>query len=161
MATAFLLIEDGPLARTRIDLTSGSTSIGRKDVDFVLDDIHVGRRHAEIIGEDDAYYVVDLDSRNGTFVNGRELRPRERARLRDGDRLNIARVCNLVFHCSGSDSSSPVPVLVDDASESDSSSTVRSKLDVVPASASISATVSADVKLRSPVRHHARTRCAR
>jgi hypothetical protein len=63
----------------------GRLLIGRaRDCDIRLTDPNVSRRHAEVRREGAAYFVVDLDSTNGTEVNGRRLR---RARLEDGDTI--------------------------------------------------------------------------
>jgi pSer/pThr/pTyr-binding forkhead associated (FHA) protein len=52
-------------------LTSFPVEIGRgPDADVRLDDIYVSRRHCEIVATDAALVVHDLDSKNGTFVNG-------------------------------------------------------------------------------------------
>ncbi len=66
-------------------------TIGRAPrADFVLDAAMVSRLHcrltASAAGE---LEVVDLDSTNGTFVNGRRVR---RSGLADGDRLKVGRV---------------------------------------------------------------------
>jgi hypothetical protein len=61
--------------------------IGRsKDCDIQVADPNVSRRHAEIRQEGSAYWVVDLDSTNGTEVNGRRLK---RAKLRSGDTITV------------------------------------------------------------------------
>ena len=54
----------------------------------------VSRRHAAIIQDDDnqALYIEDLNSTNGTRINGFSLEPRRRYRLRDGDELEFGRV---------------------------------------------------------------------
>jgi len=54
----------------------------------------VSRRHATIIQDDDnkALYLEDLNSTNGTRINGFSLEPRRRYRLRDGDDLEFGRV---------------------------------------------------------------------
>ncbi len=54
----------------------------------------VSRRHASIIQDDDnkALYLEDLNSTNGTRINGFSLEPRRRYRLRDGDDLEFGRV---------------------------------------------------------------------
>jgi hypothetical protein len=54
----------------------------------------VSRRHATIIQDDDnkALYLEDLNSTNGTRINGFSLEPRRRYRLRDGDELEFGRV---------------------------------------------------------------------
>lgn len=72
--------------------------IGRKDnargifpdVDLGLDggyDAGVSRRHAILAHTNGAYTIEDLDSANGTFVNGQRLAPQTPARLTSGDEL--------------------------------------------------------------------------
>jgi hypothetical protein len=65
------------------------TRIGRApDNDIVVDNKRSSRYHAEIHWEKHHYVLHDLDSTNGTFVNGeRLLGPHQ---LKDGDRLEIA-----------------------------------------------------------------------
>jgi hypothetical protein len=54
----------------------------------------VSRRHAAIIQDEEnkALYVEDLNSTNGTRINGFSLEPRRRYRLRDGDELEFGHV---------------------------------------------------------------------
>lgn len=51
----------------------------------------VSRSHARITREQDAYYIEDLNSRNGTYVNDELLSYRQRQKLNSGDRLRFAR----------------------------------------------------------------------
>ena len=68
--------------------------IGRsKDCDIQVADPNVSRRHAEVRQEGAAHWVVDLDSTNGTEVNGRRLK---RAKLRPGDTITVGST-ELVF----------------------------------------------------------------
>jgi Protein of unknown function (DUF3662)/FHA domain len=72
----------------------GRAVIGRaKDCDIQLPDPNVSRRHAEVRQEGAAYWVIDLDSTNGTEVNGRR---QKRAKLRQGDRITVGST-ELVF----------------------------------------------------------------
>ena len=50
-------------------------SIGRSnDNDVCIDDLYVGRHHCQIVQHDNGTYtIVDMNSRNGTFVNGRRI----------------------------------------------------------------------------------------
>ena len=57
--------------------------------EIVLDDSSVSRRHAEVRFADGAWHVRDLESTNGTYVNGSRI---ETARLEAGDRLQVGRV---------------------------------------------------------------------
>jgi len=49
----------------------------------------ISRRHARLVRQGDMWSVVDLDSTNGTYVNGTELQPKVPAPLHDGDRLGL------------------------------------------------------------------------
>src|ERR1041385_6494073 len=61
------------------------TAIGRdRDNDIVLDSDSVSRRHAKLEHRDGDFYVIDLDSTNGTFVNA-EPEPVTTLQLRRGD----------------------------------------------------------------------------
>jgi hypothetical protein len=71
-----------------------SVVIGRsKDCDIRLADPNASRRHAEVRQEGTSYWLVDLDSTNGTTVNGRR---QQRARLENDDRITIGST-ELVF----------------------------------------------------------------
>src|SRR5208283_4426123 len=69
-------------------------SVGRDSANqLCLRDRAVSRRHFTISKTDVAFHLVDLDSHNGTFVNGIPVR---RKLLSHGDTLRIGR-CELVF----------------------------------------------------------------
>jgi hypothetical protein len=70
------------------------------DVDLDSDDpeAKVSRRHARITRRAGQYYIEDLGSTNGTFVNrGRRLLPGDRQPLRDGDEVIVGKTF-LKFH---------------------------------------------------------------
>lgn len=50
----------------------------------------ISRRHAEIYEENGAYYIKDLGSTNGTFVNGGRINKDEVAELSDGDNIKLS-----------------------------------------------------------------------
>ena len=75
-------------------LGSHGAVIGRsRECDLRVADGNASRRHAEVVREGDAYYVVDLGSTNGTELNGRRI---TREVLGDGDRITIG-ATDLVF----------------------------------------------------------------
>lgn len=49
----------------------------------------VSRKHATMIMRDNRLTLVDLDSANGTFVNGRKIGPKKPMRIRDGDHIKL------------------------------------------------------------------------
>lgn len=66
---------DGPFAEQALSLTRKLTLVGREiDNDLVLNDEISSRRHAVIQWENGRVHVRDLDSLNGTFVNGQSAR---------------------------------------------------------------------------------------
>lgn len=69
--------------------------IGRLNAcDICLSDVNASRRHAVLEREGDGWTVADLDSTNGTLLNGV---PVQRERLRDGDVIEIG-LTRLVYH---------------------------------------------------------------
>ena len=65
-------------------------TIGRATgADFIVDAGMVSRVHCRLTASGAAVEVIDLDSTNGTYVNGNRV---ERASLKDGDELGIGRV---------------------------------------------------------------------
>ena len=72
-------------------LSPGSIkTVGRAtNADLVLDVALVSRFHCRLEANDETLEVVDLDSTNGTYVNGERV---FRAHLIPGDRLKVGRV---------------------------------------------------------------------
>jgi pSer/pThr/pTyr-binding forkhead associated (FHA) protein len=65
-------------------------TVGRAPrADFIVDAALVSRIHCRLTAGATELEVVDLDSTNGTFVNGERL---GRATLRNGDKLGVGRV---------------------------------------------------------------------
>lgn len=75
--------------------------IGRgEECDIALPDRQVSRLHARIQWQEDAYYLVDLGSKNGTHLNGQEVGSTPAA-LHDGDEIQIALRFKLAFVDAG------------------------------------------------------------
>jgi diguanylate cyclase (GGDEF)-like protein/PAS domain S-box-containing protein len=91
-ATSPVLVLKTSAHTTRIPLNNGrSWSLGRNaDSTVVLPDRWVSRDHAEIqLLDNSEYYLVDLGSGNGSFVNGQRVTMP--VHLKDGDLLTIGR----------------------------------------------------------------------
>jgi pSer/pThr/pTyr-binding forkhead associated (FHA) protein len=90
--TALFRVEGGPgLSRGGTVEVSGSTVVGRgSDSDVQLDgDDFASSRHARLESRADGTWVVDLESTNGTFVNGKAVT--QPTRLRPGDVVRVGR----------------------------------------------------------------------
>ena len=86
---AVLLVKGGPDEGNTVPLSQGMTTIGRAPLnDIVLDHQGVSRQHAGIRGDSEGYWIADLGSRNGTFINGEGL-SNEPRRLRNFDRIEL------------------------------------------------------------------------
>jgi pSer/pThr/pTyr-binding forkhead associated (FHA) protein len=78
----------------RYVLDGPTASLGRsKECDCVLDDPNVSRRHAELRREGSTWWLVDLDSTNGTELNGKRV---QKAKLSEGDTITLG-ATDLVF----------------------------------------------------------------
>ncbi|HEV2801455.1 MAG TPA: FHA domain-containing protein [Pyrinomonadaceae bacterium] len=107
-AHAALVINRGRSAGKEFPVHEDEAYIGRwdadsgifPDVDLDSDDpeAKVSRRHARITRRGGQYYIEDLGSTNGTFINrGRRLLPGDRQPLHDGDEIIIGKTF-LRFH---------------------------------------------------------------
>ncbi len=55
-------------------------------------ELGLSRRHAKFINEDGILKVADMDSTNGTYINGIPLRPNQPQIMRLGDQLTLGKV---------------------------------------------------------------------
>ncbi len=98
---ALLLVKRGPNAGSTFLLTEPLTSVGR-NVDSVvfLDDVTVSRAHAAFErrdGDGFEWFVRDVGSLNGTYVNGEQV---DQTKLAPGDEVQIGKF-KLVFFSAG------------------------------------------------------------
>jgi transcriptional regulator with GAF, ATPase, and Fis domain len=82
-----LLVIGGPLKDSTFALPSGEIHIGRDPSNLLsISDPSLSRRHCALSRDGDSYKIRDLDSRNGTSVNGVTVKE---ARLRHGDQISV------------------------------------------------------------------------
>ena len=106
--------------------------VGRSsDLDMVLVEEMVSRKHARIAYENDAVVIEDLGSTNGTFVNGEKIK---RAQLKEGDRVLIGTSILKVIVMDGSSHEQARPNLEVVAAQRRTSSprTMSGSIDEVP-----------------------------
>lgn len=73
-------------------LNLGKTTIGRKKSnDIVLEDPeqYISRQHVYIISREGRYFVADINSRNGTRLQGKEIKGVGEVPLNEGDTIEI------------------------------------------------------------------------
>ncbi|MBD3673119.1 MAG: SpoIIE family protein phosphatase [Planctomycetaceae bacterium] len=88
---AFLKVLAGSAPGQIIELTEPQTVVGRHpDCQIVLDNAAVSRHHAQILESHGRFYLEDLRSRNGTFVNDSQVL--QRRELNSRDRIDICEI---------------------------------------------------------------------
>ena len=159
----YLSANNGPQAGKRYDLRADRTVMGRHpECQVVIDVGAVSRNHAAVARDGNDFYLEDLNSRNGTFLNDEPTKIMGRRLLKPGD---VVRVCEVSFTLH---SDTPMPfevgrpkgitdgpalgtLLVDDEG-GQSNSTIMSKLDVSTSSrGGVHVAASAEVKLAALV----------
>lgn len=84
---AFLDVIEGARRGERFLLGRGITHLGRKaENEVTLPDPNVSRYHAKVEYRDGIYVMIDMDSTNGTYVNGERIREKE---LSPGDHIRV------------------------------------------------------------------------
>ena len=72
------------------ELVGNSVFIGRSEEnDIQISDMSVSRRHLEIIDKDGRFYIKDLNSQNGTYVNGTQIDPDEYVEIKESNPIVI------------------------------------------------------------------------
>ena len=83
--------------------------VGRQDtLDVVLQDPSVSRRHAEILPTGDGWFLSDLGSSNGTYLNGEPVAKSERP-LQPDDVIQVGELSLRVVAVDAETGEAPVP----------------------------------------------------
>lgn len=97
---AALLIEVAGQKR-RLRVTKSLLTIGRaEECDATIADLKVSRQHAKLVMDGDDFYIVDCQSRHGTFVNGSRC---DRAKLKNNDEITFGAAGVKIVFCQGPD----------------------------------------------------------
>lgn len=73
------------------EVTSNPFTIGKSQTcNLVITDKVVSRHHAEVVQYGDKYFIKDLSSTNGTFINGNKLMADTDVELKDGQEIIFA-----------------------------------------------------------------------
>ena len=97
--SACLTVLTGTSSGQLYKLQKGNTILGRAtNAEVRLGDDGVSRHHARLRLETDGPYIEDLESRNGTYVNGTKID--SACKLADGDKIQIGRttVVRFAYH---------------------------------------------------------------
>jgi sigma-B regulation protein RsbU (phosphoserine phosphatase) len=83
----FLAVVEPNGKRQLVRISKSPFSIGRlAECELSLRDSRISRQHAQVVAEDDSFYIEDLNSRHGTYVNGKRV---TRCKLSPNDRIDF------------------------------------------------------------------------
>lgn len=95
-----LMVREGNSPQRQWALQGVAVVIGRgEDCHIIINDRQASRHHARITQTKDGYVLEDLNSKNGTFLNGQPLKVP--TVLKDGDEIGIAFAARLGFVDAG------------------------------------------------------------
>jgi sigma-B regulation protein RsbU (phosphoserine phosphatase) len=157
----YLSANNGPQAGKRYELRTDRTIMGRHpECNVVIEVGAVSRQHAAINRRGSDYFLEDLHSRNGTFLNDEPNKIEGQRQLKPGD---VIRVCEVSYTFAadvpfkppqmlGITDGAGLGTLIVDDEGGQNNSTIMSKLDVSTSSrGSVHIAASAEVKLAALV----------
>lgn len=76
----------------KVAITKSNFIIGRLPnyVDYLLESNAIGRAHAEILQREGQYFIKDLNSKNGTFINGFKIHSNKEYEINNEDKVKFA-----------------------------------------------------------------------
>ena len=93
---AFLLLLGAPPGQERKPLVRAKTTFGRKKADCLIEDAAVSNSHFQIEAFGREFFIRDLESRNGTYLNGSKVRY---SQILPGDQITAGKT-TLIFRTS-------------------------------------------------------------
>jgi pSer/pThr/pTyr-binding forkhead associated (FHA) protein len=112
-----LTIIRGPGRGRSFELRADAISVGPSpDNDIQIKNRSVSRKHAKITRKGDAYFVMDLNSKNGTFINGQQIGPGDKCELKEGHPITLGDVVVSLGRASSDDESATAESMRIDAS---------------------------------------------
>ena len=88
-----MVMKTGPAPGKIFPLQKTEIAIGREaGSDVYINDVEVSRQHARLVSQFGDYNLEDLDSTNGTFVNGQRISAERPLEIRTGDDIMFGAV---------------------------------------------------------------------
>ncbi len=95
-----LIIRDENQPAQQLPMPKDEVTVGRgEECEIVVDNRNISRQHIRIYKESDRFFVQDLDSKNGTWINSQQLKGRRE--LQNNDEIRLAASTYIQFIGSG------------------------------------------------------------
>jgi len=96
-----LVVSDADGAITEHEISPDGIVLGRSTAsDVLLKDPMVSRRHANVFTEADSFFVEDLGSNNGTFVDKKRIQPGQKVELKEKQLITIGEIKLMVVNAA-------------------------------------------------------------
>ena len=82
------VVNSAGVALVSVKLRRDGTIFGRQRGDVLLDDSECSSTHCQILNINDEYFIFDMNSTNGTFVNNEKI---VKAQLKEGDIITLGK----------------------------------------------------------------------
>jgi len=76
-------VSDGPDKGSAHEFSNGELTVGRSNAGYVVNDKKISGNHCKFIIDENELWLEDLESTNGTFLNGKKLSGRDRVQNLD------------------------------------------------------------------------------
>lgn len=84
----------------RITIDKNTFVIGKgADADFIISNSAISRNHAQIVNQNGQFYIIDNESTNGTYINGKVIEPNKSIEIKNGDLLRFSNEELKFFTC--------------------------------------------------------------
>lgn len=60
--------------------------------------LYIGKDHLKITKVGDNFYIQDLNTKNGTKINGKDLVPNEKKTVKSGDEIEVGQTVKIYYH---------------------------------------------------------------
>ncbi len=93
---AYLIVISGPHVGKMFKVDQSEATVGRSSkADMYVNDVGISRKHARLVAYGNDVFVEDMESANGTYLNGDRVK--RRVQLEDGDKITLGSTTILKF----------------------------------------------------------------
>jgi hypothetical protein len=89
-------VKEGKYDNIAINKTDFIIGRLKEQVDFIVNNGAIGKVHVSITNHDGKYFIKDLNSRNGTYINGKRITSNMEYEINDRDKISLAS-CDYIF----------------------------------------------------------------
>ena len=85
----------------QLTITQNERIFGREDfLGMIISEklLFVGKEHFKITKKGDGYYIEDLNTKNGTQINGEEIKGKGKVRLNDEDQISLSNSFKILYN---------------------------------------------------------------